>query len=156
MKLLTDDIVYGKREECIYNHTVALWQNVPTGILRRYVKDQELSDELKQFKGTHTLFCKGDLPLSRLYRLLRYHAAQGIAAAARILHADPVAVSVGDRHPSEPHHADPDHRDDDLPAASTYNKYHHFILLLFCIAHTGLLRPRQKSSFLYIHDLLYR
>ena len=35
-----------------------------------------LSDELKQFKGTHTLFCKGDLPLSRLYRLLRYYAAQ--------------------------------------------------------------------------------
>ena len=76
MKLLTDDIVYGKREDCVYNHTVALWQNVPTGILRRYVKDQELSDELKQFKGTHTLFCKGDLPLSRLYRLLRYYAAQ--------------------------------------------------------------------------------
>jgi len=52
MKLLTNDVVYGKREDCIYNHTVALWQNVPTGILRRYVKDQELSDELKQFKGT--------------------------------------------------------------------------------------------------------
>ena len=76
MKLLTNDVVYGKREDCVYNHTVALWQNVPTGILRRYVKDQELSDELKQFKGTHTLFCKGDLPLSRLYRLLRYYAAQ--------------------------------------------------------------------------------
>ena len=76
MKLLINDVVYGKREDCVYNHTVALWQNVPTGILRRYVKDQELSDELKQFKGTHTLFCKGDLPLSRLYRLLRYYAAQ--------------------------------------------------------------------------------
>ena len=76
VELLTNDVVYGKREDCVYNHTVALWQNVPTGILHRYVKDQELSDELKQFKGTHTLFCKGDLPLSRLYRLLRYYAAQ--------------------------------------------------------------------------------
>ena len=37
------------------------------------IRDRELSDELKQFKGTHTLFCKGDLPLSRLYRLLRYY-----------------------------------------------------------------------------------
>ena len=76
MKLLTDDIVYGKREECVYNHTVALWQNVPTGILRRYVKNTELAEELKAFKGTHVLFCKGDLPLPRLYRLLRYYAAQ--------------------------------------------------------------------------------
>ena len=76
MKLLTDDIVYGKRADCVYNHTVALWQNVPSGILRRYVKDPELSEELKAFKGTHVLFCKGDLPLPRLYRLLRYYAAQ--------------------------------------------------------------------------------
>ena len=76
MKLLTDDIVYGKREDCVYNHTVALWQNVPTGILRRYVKNSELAEELKAFKGTHVLFCKGDLPLPRLYRLLRYYGAQ--------------------------------------------------------------------------------
>ena len=76
MKLLTDDIVYGKREDCVYNHTVALWQNVPTGILRRYVKDPDLCEVLRAFMGTHVLFCKGDLPLSRLYRLLRYYAAQ--------------------------------------------------------------------------------
>ena len=76
MKLLTDDIVYGKREDCVYNHTVALWQNVPTGILRRYVKNSELAEELKAFRGTHVLFCKGDLPLPRLYRLLRYYGAQ--------------------------------------------------------------------------------
>ena len=76
MKLLTDDIVYGRRDECVYNHTVALWQNVPTGILHRYVRDPELAEELKAFKGSHVLFCKGDLPLPRLYRLLRYYAAQ--------------------------------------------------------------------------------
>ena len=76
MKLLADDIVYGRRDECVYSHTVSLWQNVPTGILHRYVKDPELAGELRAFKGTHTLFCKGDLPLPRLYRLLRYYAAQ--------------------------------------------------------------------------------
>ena len=75
MKLLTNDVVYGKREDCVYNHTVALWQNVRpafcaamsgSGALRR----------AQAVQGTHTLFCKGDLPLSRLYRLLRYYAAQ--------------------------------------------------------------------------------
>ena len=76
MKLLTDDVVYGKREECVYNHTVSLWQNVPDGILRRYVKDPALAEELRALKGTHTLFCRGDLPPARLYRLLRYYAAQ--------------------------------------------------------------------------------
>ena len=76
MKLLTDDVVYGKREECVYNHTVSLWQNVPDGILRRYVKDPALAEELRTLKGTHTLFCRGDLPPARLYRLLRYYAAQ--------------------------------------------------------------------------------
>ena len=76
MKLLTDDVVYGRREECVYNHTVALWQNVPTGILHRYVRNAELSGELRDFKGTHTLFCRGDLPLPRLCCLLRYYAAQ--------------------------------------------------------------------------------
>lgn len=76
MKLMTDDIVYGRRGDCVYNHTAALWQNVPDGILRRYVKNPELSAELRRLKGTHTLFCKGDLPPARLYRLLRYYAAQ--------------------------------------------------------------------------------
>ena len=47
-----------------------------TGAESCFFNDIYLSDELKQFKGTHTLFCKGDLPLSRLYRLLRYYAAQ--------------------------------------------------------------------------------
>ncbi len=76
MKLMTDDIVYGRRGDCVYNHTAALWQNVPDGILRRYVKNPELSAELRRLKGTHTLFCRGDLPPARLYRLLRYYAAQ--------------------------------------------------------------------------------
>ena len=47
-----------------------------TGAESCFFNEIYLSDELKQFKGTHTLFCKGDLPLSRLYRLLRYYAAQ--------------------------------------------------------------------------------
>ena len=32
MKLLTEDVVYGRRGKCIYNETTALWSNVPRGI----------------------------------------------------------------------------------------------------------------------------
>ena len=76
MELLVDDVVYGRQADCIYNENVSLWQNVPTGILRRYVKDPALRDELKSLRGTHTLFCRGDLSPMRLYRLARYYAAQ--------------------------------------------------------------------------------
>ena len=76
MKLLVDDVVYGKRGDCIYNQNTALWLNVPQGILDRYVKNPELREEVKSCKATHTLFCRGDLSPMRLYRLCRYYAAQ--------------------------------------------------------------------------------
>ena len=76
MKLLAEDTVYGRRADCIYNQNTALWLNVPQGILNRYVKNGELIKEIKGRKATHTLFCRGDLSAQRLYRLLRYYAAQ--------------------------------------------------------------------------------
>ena len=76
MQLLTKDIVYGKRESCIYNENTALWSNVPRGILNRYVTSPALQSELKGYRATHTLWCKGDLSPARVYRLARYYAAQ--------------------------------------------------------------------------------
>ena len=76
MKLLAEDTVYGRRADCIYNQNTSLWLNVPQGILNRYVKNGELLREIKGCKATHTLFCRGDLSAQRLYRLLRYYAAQ--------------------------------------------------------------------------------
>ena len=76
MKLLVEDVVYGRRTDCVYNQNTALWLNVPQGILGKYVKSEALRQEIRSLKGTHTLFCKGDLSAQRLYRLCRYYAAQ--------------------------------------------------------------------------------
>ena len=76
MKLLTEDVVYGRRGKCIYNETTALWSNVPRGILTRYVTSPALREEMKQYKALHTLWCGGDLAPARVYRLARYYAAQ--------------------------------------------------------------------------------
>ena len=76
MKLLTEDVVYGRRGKCIYNETTALWSNVPRGILTRYVTSPALREEMKQYKALHTLWCGGDLAPARVYRLARDYAAQ--------------------------------------------------------------------------------
>ena len=76
MKLLADDVVYGKRGECIYNENVALWSNVPRSILKRYVTDPALRTELLRLKMDRTLANPDDFNLKRLYRIARVDHAQ--------------------------------------------------------------------------------
>ncbi len=76
MKLLTEDVVYDRRETCIYNENTALWMNVPRGIIRKYVTTPALREELEKYPAMHTLWCRGDLSPARVYRLARYYAAQ--------------------------------------------------------------------------------
>lgn len=76
MRLFADDAVYGKRGPCVYNETVALWSNVPRGILNRYVADPALRDELKRYKADRTLKNPRDFNLSRAYRIARVDLAQ--------------------------------------------------------------------------------
>jgi len=76
MKLFADDVVYGRREACIYNERVALWSNVPRGILDRYVTDPALKAELKRLKMDRTLMNPSDFSLKRLYRIARVDHAQ--------------------------------------------------------------------------------
>ncbi|MCR5825082.1 MAG: hypothetical protein K6G54_00800 [Oscillospiraceae bacterium] len=76
MKLFADDVVYGKRDACLRSYNVALWSNVPRGILRRYVTDPALRAELKQLKSERTLANPDDFNLKRLYRMLRVDHAQ--------------------------------------------------------------------------------
>ena len=76
MEIFADDVVYGRRGKCVYNETVALWSNVPRGILDRYVTDPALRAELKRHKMTRTLFEPDDLSLKRLYRIARVDLAQ--------------------------------------------------------------------------------
>lgn len=76
LSCLIEDVVYGHKSPCVYNHNVSLWSNVPGGILRKYVKAPALRKELAQLQATHTLWLRSDLSPARIYRLARYYAAQ--------------------------------------------------------------------------------
>ncbi len=76
MKILVDDVVYGKGQECTFSRSTGLWSNVPRGILKKYVKDPALSKEIRQHKILHTLYLWSDMNLKRLYRITRYYFAQ--------------------------------------------------------------------------------
>ena len=76
MKLFADDVVFGRRGDCVLNHKVALWSNVPRGILNRYVTDPALRAELKTLKAERTLMNPADFNLKRLYRIARVDHAQ--------------------------------------------------------------------------------
>ncbi len=76
MKIMTDDVIFDKREACIYSDRVALWTAVPKGILTKYVTDPKLAAEIKMLwkreKPLRTLFCPQDRSLKRRLRLTRY------------------------------------------------------------------------------------
>ncbi len=76
MRLLVEDVVYGRREACVYSEKTALWSNVPRGVLDKYVTSDALRGELRGLRATHTLWQRGDLSPARVYRLARYYAAQ--------------------------------------------------------------------------------
>lgn len=76
MQIFAEDVVYGKREPCVYNENVALWSNVPRGILTRYVTDPALRAELASLKADRTLMNPNDFNLKRLYRIARVDHAQ--------------------------------------------------------------------------------
>ncbi len=76
MQVFADDVVYGKREPCVYNESTALWSNVPRGILTRYVTDPALKAELARLKADRTLMNPNDFNLKRLYRIARVDHAQ--------------------------------------------------------------------------------
>ena len=75
MKLFADDVVYGKRKDCVYNERTALWSNVPRGILNRYA-EPSLREELRRYKMDRTLLNPADLHPMRLYRMARVDHAQ--------------------------------------------------------------------------------
>ncbi len=76
MRFLVDDVVYDRAPEYVCNKTVALWSNVPLGILRRYVKNEALVREITSLPVTRTLFYRGDLSLRRLLRVGKQFFAQ--------------------------------------------------------------------------------
>lgn len=78
MKLMVDDSVYGKRPGgIVFTGNTALWTSVPKGVLKKYVKNPELRNEIlslwKQGKVSRNLFNRGDMGFMRRLRIYRYY-----------------------------------------------------------------------------------
>ena len=80
MRVFTEDVVYGHREDCVYADTTALWRNVPMAVLKRYVSNRTLYQEAEMLakKGLSmsTRDCPEDRNLLRSLEMLRYDLAQ--------------------------------------------------------------------------------
>ena len=76
MRTFADDVVYGKKTECIFLNQTALWRNVPVSVLRRYIKNRELRREvlhlIRKKKCLTARYCREDRSLKRLRSMLRY------------------------------------------------------------------------------------
>lgn len=74
---LIDHVIYGKDVDCVYSDKTALWTNVPKVVLRNYVTEPALSDEInklyKQKKVLKSLWYKKDLNMKRILRVSRYY-----------------------------------------------------------------------------------
>ena len=75
MEELIESVVFEKKHDPVYSDRVAMWSNVPMGILKKYVKDKDLKKEIKKLFSScsYTLLCKNDLSLKRIYRISRFY-----------------------------------------------------------------------------------
>ena len=68
-KWLVEDVVENKPQGLTIADTRHLWMIAPAGIIKKYLKDQDLLAEvrrlMKEGKVTHQLFCKEDFTLKR-------------------------------------------------------------------------------------------
>lgn len=80
MKVIIDDVVYGKKQKTIFEDKTALWTNVPIKTIKTYVKDKTLKEEalnlikLNNFK--RTLVYNKDRNLKRFLSIRRYYEVQ--------------------------------------------------------------------------------
>ena len=69
MKAFLEDVVENKPQGLTIADTRHLWMIAPAGIIKKYLKDQELLAEVRRLmkdgKVTHQLFCKEDFTLKR-------------------------------------------------------------------------------------------
>lgn len=76
-KYVVDDYIYGKKHEFKAAKEPHLWLVVPKGVAFKYVKSEDTKKKMrkliKEGKVVNPVFFKGDLPIGRLYRLLRTH-----------------------------------------------------------------------------------
>ena len=80
MRVLVDNAVYSKENECVFVNKTALWSNVPKIVLKKYIADPalrlEITGLIKQKKYERTLVCKGDMNLKRKFWIMRYYFGQ--------------------------------------------------------------------------------
>ena len=80
MKVFTEDVVYGRRGDCVFADTTALWRNVPMAVLKRYVPESGLYREAEMLAKNGLSFstrdCPEDRSLLRRLEMLRYDLAQ--------------------------------------------------------------------------------
>ena len=76
MRVLTDDVVYGKEYTCETAKGGALWCNIPKCVARKYVKSPVLRTEMSESKALHTLWVWSDMSLKRFRWLCRYYLSQ--------------------------------------------------------------------------------
>ena len=79
LKIFTEDVVYGHREDCMFADTTALWRNVPMAVLKRYGQNRTLVQEAETLAGKglcmSTRGCHEDRNLLRSLEMLRYDLA---------------------------------------------------------------------------------
>lgn len=80
MRTFAEDVVYGRREDCVFVDSAALWRNVPMFVLKKYVQDRKLLEEAETLaragKSLCTRYCREDRSIRRTLKMLRYDAAQ--------------------------------------------------------------------------------
>ncbi|MFR5406105.1 MAG: hypothetical protein ACLTG0_12445 [Oscillibacter sp.] len=76
MKLLTNDVVYGKREDCVYNPPSPSGRTCRPAFCAAMSRIRSSPTSSSSSRARTRSSARADLPLSRLYRLLRYYAAQ--------------------------------------------------------------------------------
>ena len=80
MKVLVDDVVYGKQEGRRYISERALWSNVPLYALMKHVKNPELLKEILELsrngKYMQTRYCREDFDIRRFLVNARYDIGQ--------------------------------------------------------------------------------
>lgn len=75
MEEMIERVVYHKCHTPIFATKRAMWSNVPIGVLRKYVKNQELQKEIRELSKDclFTLRCREDFSFKRFYRISRFY-----------------------------------------------------------------------------------
>ena len=75
MEELIESVVYNHSHAPHFGDKRAMWSNVPLGILKKYVKNEELQKEFRELSKdcVFTLRCREDFSLKRFYRISRFY-----------------------------------------------------------------------------------